>query len=254
MKKSRAFLVHLSLSATIVGIVCALIFFVWYPRPYFEIVGAWSVLQVLIGVDLVVGPLLTLILYKPKKPGLVLDLSIIATVQLSALIYGTTVIFQERPYYVVFAVDRFEVLARTEIDPDAIANDALREKPLVGPIFSFALFPESEKGRQQLLDDVINGKPDLERRPEFWDVYANHTDSVVARATPLTEMAAARPDVREKIDAFTQSRTDIKDLIGLPVIGKKGAFLFVLNRSTRMPVGFIDFDPWETTGHDNAAG
>ncbi len=244
MNKPRAFLIHLSMSAAIVGIVCAVIFFAWYPQPYFDIVGAWSVLQILIGVDLIIGPLLTLILYKPNKPGLVFDLSIIAVIQLSALIYGTTVIYQERPYYVVFAIDRFEVLSRTEIDPNAIPYDSLRKKPFIGPIFAVALFPDSEQERQKLLTDVFAGKPDLERRPEYWDIYERHTAGIIERAKPLTELANDRPDARNKIDFFTQSRTDADQLIGVPIVGKKGAFCFVLNRNTQQPVGVIEFDPW----------
>jgi len=244
MTKLRAFLIHLSLSATIVAIVCALIFFAWYPYPYFDIVGAGSVLQILIGVDLIVGPVLTLILYKANKPGLIFDLSFIAIVQLTALIYGTTVIYQERPYFVVFAVDRFEVLAYSDINPDAITNDSFHDKPLVGPIMVIALFPESEQGRQKLLDDFLDGKPDIERRPEFWDIYADHFDDIVERATPLAAMADERPDARKKIDAFTESRADTDELIGVPIVGKEDVFFFVLNKSTQLPVGVINFDPW----------
>lgn len=247
MKKSRAFLIHLSISATIVAIVFALIFFVWYPYPYFEIVGAGSILKILIGVDLVAGPVLTLILYKPGKPGLLFDLSFIAVIQLAALIYGTTIIYQERPYFVVFAVDRFEVLAYTEIDPDAIPNAALREKPLVGPIMAVAVFPESEKERQALLNSVFAGKPDIERRPEYWDLYANHFASIVERAIPLTKLADQLPDARDKINAFIRSRTDVDELIGIPVVGKKGVFNLVLNKTTQRPVGVIDFDLWEAS-------
>jgi len=246
MTKLRAFLIHLSLSATIVAFVCALIFFAWYPYPYFDIVGAGSVLQILIGVDLIVGPVLTLILYKPNKPGLIFDLSFIAIVQLTALLYGTTVIYQERPYFVVFAVDRFEVLAYTEIDPDAIPENSLRDKPFVGPIMAVALFPESEEERQKLLADTFAGKPDLERRPEYWDIYTKHFDIIIERATPLAKLADERPDARNKIDAFTQSQTDIGELIGVPIVGKEGVFFFVLNKRTQHPVGLIDIDPWQT--------
>jgi len=244
MTKSRAFLIHLGISATIVGIVCALIFFAWYPRPYFNVVGAGSVLKVLIGVDLVVGPLLTLILYKPNKPGLLFDLVVIAAIQLTALIYGTNLMYQERPYYVVFAIDRFEVVARTEIDTNAFADESLREKPFVGPRLIMALFPENEQERQQLLDDVLEGRPDLERRPEFWHPYARHSVNVIERATRLTKLADQRPDARDKIETFIRSRSDADDLIGVPIVGKKGAFYFVLNASTQLPVGVIDFDPW----------
>ena len=85
---------HLSISATVVGFFLAVIFFLWYPPPYFEIAGAEGVVQILIGVDLILGPLLTLLLYRPGKPGVIFDLSFIALIQLSALIYGVTIIYQ----------------------------------------------------------------------------------------------------------------------------------------------------------------
>ena len=116
--KLSAFAIHLTISATIVAIVIAIIFYFWYPKPFFEANGAWTVLRVLIMVDLVLGPSLTLALFKKGKKGLVMDMSIIAAIQLAALIYGTTVIFGARPYYLVFAVDRFEIVGKAEVDAE----------------------------------------------------------------------------------------------------------------------------------------
>ena len=68
MSKLRAFLIHFSISATVVGAAFAVIFFAWYPAPYFEVVGAWNVVRILIVVDLILGPLLTLIPVDPWEP------------------------------------------------------------------------------------------------------------------------------------------------------------------------------------------
>jgi hypothetical protein len=68
-------------------------FFVWYPPPYFEVDGGWRILRILAGVDVVVGPLLTLILFKPGKPGLKFDMTCIALMQIGALVYGGTIIY-----------------------------------------------------------------------------------------------------------------------------------------------------------------
>ena len=67
ISKRRAFLIHLSASAFVVGTLCAIIFFLWYPAPYFEARGAWSVIRILVGVDLILGPALTLVLFRPRK-------------------------------------------------------------------------------------------------------------------------------------------------------------------------------------------
>lgn len=244
MTKLRAFLIHLSVSATIVGAILAVVFFIWYPYPYFEVSGAAAVVRVLIFVDLILGPLLTLILYRPGKPGLKFDMSCIFAIQLVALIYGTQVIYSERPAYLVFAVDRFEVLAHAEIDPASVPPELSNQKPLTGPLITIARMPATEQGRQKLLDEVLEGKPDIERRPERWELFAPNTELVFARAKPLTEIAAARPDVSTRINDFIESSNATGTLHGIPVRGKNGAYCLVLDQDSRQPVGIIDFDPW----------
>ncbi|MFZ4790954.1 MAG: hypothetical protein ACOYMW_08700 [Candidatus Competibacteraceae bacterium] len=69
MTRFRAFAIHLTASASIVLALLGLMRWVWYPAPYFEINGGWIVLRILAGVDVVLGPLLTLIVFKPGKPG-----------------------------------------------------------------------------------------------------------------------------------------------------------------------------------------
>jgi len=243
VSKRRAFLVHLSLSTLVVGSVCATIFFIWYPDPYFAAKGAWSVLRVLVGVDLVLGPALTLILFKPGKPGLLFDLVVIAVIQLSALIYGTTVIYQGRPYFAVFAVDRFQVLAREDVDFATVDLGALGEKPFVGPLLTVAVLPEDPQAFQRLLQEVLfEGKRDLERRPEFWHPYSERNADVIARGKPLEELARSRPDARRQIEALLQ---ESPGLIYVPLVGGRDTdFAFVIDPETATPVDIINVDPW----------
>ena len=67
-------------------------FWVWYPTPYFAIDGGWQVLRILAGVDVVLGPLLTFIVFKIGKPSLKFDMSCIILMQIGALIYGGMII------------------------------------------------------------------------------------------------------------------------------------------------------------------
>ena len=71
VSRKKAFAVHLLASSTVVSVVLAVIAFFWYPGDYFAMAGVWAALQVLIFVDVVLGPSLTLMLFKPGKPGLV---------------------------------------------------------------------------------------------------------------------------------------------------------------------------------------
>jgi len=245
MSKTRAFLIHLSISAIVVGLALAVVFLFWYPSPYFKAAGTWKVIQVLVGVDLVVGPLLTLLLFKSGKPRLMFDLSVIAGIQLVALVYGLTIIYQERPYFSVFAVDRFEVVTKGEVDVSKIEYEELKRKPLQGPLLVFAAMPDTEEERQRLLMDVlVEGKPDLERRPEYYEPYLARKDEVLERVTPLSALREAHPEAAGRIDTLTEKHKASGDLAFVPLIGRNSSHALVLSKSTGLPVGSIDVDPW----------
>ena len=244
--KFKAFLIHLLISATIVGIVFVLIFLFWYPRPYFEANGAWTVLRVLVMVDLVLGPLLTLVLFKRGKKGLVLDMCFIAAIQIAALIYGVYVIYGERPYYLAFAVDRFEVIGKVEIDANKIKYKELKIKPYKGPIFVFADFPKDKEERKNLLFEVVTqGKPDLERRPEYYHPYMLNIDKVLQKAKPLSTLTQEDASNQKKIDKFLKRHSGVQEnYLYLPLVGKNNDLALVLDKNSGLPVDGIAIDPW----------
>lgn len=247
MSRLRAFLVHLSLSVAIVGSVFAVVFFVWYPQPYFEVVGAWYLIRILIIVDVVLGPLLTFIIFKAGKPGLKFDLTVIALVQVAALFYGTAIVYQERPYYLVFSVDRFELVARKNVDVAEITYGELKEKPWIGAIMVFARLPDDPEVMARFTEEVIfEGKPDLERRPEFWHPYADFASDALARARDLNEMlekdertAAIGAVLIEKYQA------DHAKLGYLPLLGRTSNFTIVLDMETGEHLEVLDIDPYQ---------
>jgi len=249
VSKSRAFLSHLGLSTLIVGIVLAIVFVVWYPSPFFEVTGTSSVISILIGVDLIVGPMLTAIVFKPGKPGLKFDLSVIATVQLAALTFGVSVLYLERPYYMVFAVDRFYVLADKDLSLDGIPGEELADwidKPFVGPLSVAAVRPEDAAARQQLLEEtVFQGKPDIERRPEFWSPYDEHASDIFARASTLARLREGAPEFDDAIDKVVDAAGRGENDLGfLPLSAKKGDATAIIDRSDSSIVAVLDVDPW----------
>jgi len=248
--RARAFWTHLAISSAIVGAACAVIFFVWYPYPYFQAAGAWNVLRVLIGVDLVLGPLLTLIVFKPGKWGLKFDLAFIALVQIAALVYGLTIIHRERPYFMVFALDRFYLLSGPDVDAAKLAEGRaagrVDDKPLRGPVLVRANRPTDTEGLQRLLDETIfGGQPDIERRPEYWQRFADDDGQVVGRSRPLTELHAARPDAAAKIAALAAKLGRTEDQIRfLPLIAKNRDVSVIIDAATGVPIDVVDVDPW----------
>ena len=90
LNRWKASALHLALSAAIGVAVVALMLALWYPQPYFAAMGGDTLILLLIGVDVVIGPLITLIVFDPKKKSLRFDLAVIAVLQLAALVYGCT--------------------------------------------------------------------------------------------------------------------------------------------------------------------
>ncbi len=246
MIRVKAFLTHFGLSVFIVSLVLTIVLLFWYPPPFFQIIGASDALKVLIGVDLVMGPLLTLVLFKPGKPGLVFDMSCVALLQLSALAYGVSVLHEERPYFAVFAQDRFEVLARKDVDLSETDNAELKKKPWRQPIFVVATMPSDEKEYQQALEEILfEGKPDIQYQPRFWSTYAESSDQVLSQSKPLDALLKSNPDLAATIKQMLNDHPQSDALAYVPVIGKKQPFALVIDKSTKMPVDIIKADPYK---------
>ena len=245
MTRLKASAIHLLISALIVGVIFALIFFVWYPAPTFLIAGAFSIVLILIGVDLVLGPLLTMIVYKKDKPGLKLDLAVIAAIQLIALVYGTFTLYQERPYYMVFIVDRLNLVTEKHIDKSKLRFDELHQKPFADVIRVFARMPEGDEFQAFLKGVVFEGQPDMEGRPEYWEPYAAGREIVMNRTKPLSELKrVTEQDERRVQQAIDTYSTDHPRLGYLPISTLKDEIGMIMDMDTAEPIDVIQVDPW----------
>ena len=101
IQRLKLFLSHLSLSFLIALLVIGLVFFIWYPSPLATAVGVTHIFLMLLVIDVILGPLLGLLVYKEGKKTLKFDLSVIILIQIAALCYGVFSIEQGRPAWLV---------------------------------------------------------------------------------------------------------------------------------------------------------
>ncbi len=243
--KTTAFLIHFLASASVVGTVLALIWFAWYPAPLFDLLGAWEVIRVLVGVDLILGPALTLLLYRPGKPKLLLDMSVVLLIQVSALSYGVSVIYSERPCYMVYAIDRFEAVACSQIDPtDLAANTLLPQKVWHEPLYVAAKMPNDPVEINRLIEEVVlEGKPDISERPKYWIPFDREVFKSIQAKRPSTDRYKfAMPD-QVIIDQLSSAYDD--SLMVVPLTAKDNSMTLILSTATMRPIGSLTIDPWE---------
>lgn len=112
----KAFAWHLGCSLLIASAALVLVFAVWYPAPLHVALGVTSVFLLVLLVDVVIGPFLTLLVYKQGKKTLLFDMAVIIALQLSALLYGLWTVAEGRPVWLVFNVDRFDLVQPGKAD------------------------------------------------------------------------------------------------------------------------------------------
>ena len=136
-KRSPAFGVHFLRHPGPVAGAAALVFLVWFPDPFQKMLGGTTLFEIMVLCDLGLGPLSSFIVYNSKKSrrALLFDYTIIGVIQLAAFIYGVYAVANNRPAYIVFVGDRFEVISAGEIDDADLAQggDRYSKRPQWGP-------------------------------------------------------------------------------------------------------------------------
>src|SRR5213592_553948 len=203
MTRVRAASLHLGVSALVAVISVTSMILVWYPPPLFQLLGGFELLLLIVGVDVTLGPLLTFVVFKSGKKGLKFDLSVIAFLQLSALIYGASVVFVARPGYIVFVKDRFELVRVADIEPSRLAQariDRFRSFPLGRPQFIGSVLPTNPREAQELVFSALSGGPDVAELPKYYADLEVVRDLMVQKSLPLEELKKLNPGAIASID------------------------------------------------------
>jgi len=135
--KLKAAGIHFLISVLIFIGILYLILVEWYPEPFFTAEGGWNGIKLMAAVDLVLGPTLTLIIFNASKPKreIIFDLSVIAAVQVSALIWGGLQVYSERPVAFVMWEGTFYTVTEDYYDKQDIRLKELAsysdETPLI---------------------------------------------------------------------------------------------------------------------------
>jgi hypothetical protein len=236
------------LGSTVVSLLLAvLVFGVWYPYPYRDLAGGLVLFGLVAGVDLVCGPLLTLVLFNPEKRriSLLCDLGLVVFIQLAALGYGLWSVSVARPVHVVFEVDRFRLITASEIDTADLreAPENLRQLPWFGPTLISVRKPRDSDELLRSLDLSLAGQePSL--RPSWWQDYSAGLPQVLQRAQPLAALVRARPEKKALLeDVMRKSALSESDLLWLPLTSARTMnWVVFLDRKNGHPQGYAPID------------
>ena len=253
MSRWKAALIHLSISAVVAAAVLALMLLVWYPYPLFAAVGGQQILMILLGVDVTLGPLITLAIFNLKNKSLralKFDLAVIAALQTAALLYGMGIVFQARPVYVAFSKDSFDLVTANLLSDEDIAKAALpeyRTLPLTGPVYIYTEMPANIKERNEVVLGAFSGK-DLPHYPQYYQPFAEHMTAAGLAARPLSMLRKMNPDRTADIeDAIRASGRPERDLGYLPLRAKHEDLSVLVGISDGKVLATLRMRPWQET-------
>jgi MFS family permease len=198
----RAAAIHLAGTIFIACLSYLLVFHVWYPPPFDMLAGGRDLFGLIVGVDLILGPSLMFAIFDraKRRPLLALDIASIVSLQLTALLYGLHVSYVARPVALVFEVDRFRVIAASEVRVQELASAPPGFRSL--PKFAiWTLGTRSSNGDEVVssVDAALQGF-DLAQRPSYWQNYDFSRAEVLRRSRPLSELRAQQdPQVQQEI-------------------------------------------------------
>lgn len=245
--KLKASAIHLVICILIAIAIAWLVFVVWFPSPYHKISGGERIFFLILGVDLVCGPLLTFVVFdrNKKTKEIFFDMAFVALVQACALHYGIYVLSQARPVYTVFEVDRFRVVTASEIQKDKLnlAPQYLQHISWSGPRVIGVREPKNNEEYLKSLGMSLEGMPPS-IRPDWWVQYTDVKENVLNSSHKMSLLYKYRSSDKKIIDDVIKHKGYSEEkLLWLPLVseGNMGWVAFIDKNNAEL-VACIEID------------
>lgn len=244
--RTKIALQNLYISQTIIILFLIFAYFIWFPHSFSKLGGFNDTAFIIIFADLILGPLLVFIVYKEGKKFLRFDINVLLGIQLFAFAFGAYSLYLKHPAYAVFTVDRFTLANVSQLYPQQPWLTQFKLSFFSSPLFVVAKSPSNLKERNTLMFDVLlKGKPDINERPELFEPFEQHIDTIFSKSIPLDLLFNSESN-REKFAQFYKIHGGKPgDYAYFPLKGNnKKDMIWVFDRNTATPIGIIDSDPW----------
>ena len=242
-KRIQFFLGHLSVSMVVALFALCIIFFVWYPTPLDKALGVTHLFLMLLAIDVVIGPLFSLLIYKEGKKTLKFDLSFIIILQICAFSYGFYTLAQGRPAWIVFDSLNFTVVKNSDIETKNIdqANIEFQQPSWFKPAF-VATQVSSVPVQKTLLNSTT--KPQADSAIRYPAYYQNIKDAKMRMqlsALPLSLLEQFNNNimVNKVVGKYPQANAWIA------LSGPVQDMVVLIDKEKGEVVKIVDLRPWQ---------
>lgn len=242
--KLTAFLIHLAISLIMAIISLSVVYLVWNPYPLYKATGITHIFLLMLTIDLIVGPVLTFIVYKKGKKSLKFDLTVIVLLQLCALSYGIYHVYAGRPVWIVYNVDRFDLVRQNEIYQQELTEtkSEYQKSSITGPKFIAAIIPKDIGIKNKILFEELGQGIAPSQRSNLYEPLETAYPLILKRAQDLSILDKYNSSAQVKAilakypqaDSFVPLKANALDMTVL--INKKAGGKIVK---------IVDLRPWK---------
>lgn len=243
---SRCAGVHWLVSLLIAALSAAMVFGVWYTEPYRSMLAVGTIYMLVLIVDVVCGPFLTLILASPHKSRRErwIDFSLIGLIQITALAYGMYSVWLARPVVWAFEQDRVVVVTANEVDTDTLhqAPAHLQSLPWMGMLqVGTRKAHDGAEFLQSMNLGLAGVSPAM--RPDWWTTWDEALPAIKTKAQPVRSLIERRPQDAHTLRAAVQATGyTVEQLTYLPLTTRKAKEWVALLNSEYKMVGYAPVD------------
>lgn len=238
----KFFLNHLAISFVIAFFVIGIVFFVWYPYPLAKAAGVTQLFLMMLTIDVIIGPLLGLLVYKEGKKTLKFDLATVIVLQIAALGYGFYTIGQGRPAWIVYNSLSFVVVKNSDIEPKYLqkAETKFQQPSWLHPniVAIQSIYTSQQK---QSLDSLSQERYNaMNRHPAYYTDIENVKVRLQMNAYPISMLEQYNDKQRvldilhnyPNADAWIGLSAPVQDMVVL------------INKEKGEVVKIVDLRPW----------
>lgn len=243
LHKSRfiAASIHFLSSLLIFSILLWIIIKIWYPQPFFSASGGWQGLKIVALVDLVLGPLITLVIYSTTKTkkALFQDIGVIVIIQLAALSFGIYTIYSERPVALVFWEHEFYTIPASALKKQGVNLETLQQFSDQKPAMVFAEKPTTVAGLKEMLK--INQEQQVPPTQQFslYRPFQPYSQQALQHSVNLSEIISVNKDMADQLKTLLdETHTQQKDNYYLALKSKYQNIILVFNAKAEQ-IGYL---------------
>jgi hypothetical protein len=236
----KAFGLHVFGSTCLFVVALGCLYLGWYRWPGWYLSGALTIALLMAGIDVVLGPLLTLIIANPAKPRreLARDICIIVVVQLVAAGYGLTTLWHGRPLYYTYSERFLEMVQAGDLSKEQIAlgqklNPALAPHWYSLPRWIYVPLPKDKTLSDQIMQSSIQGGDDVIQMPRYYRPWNEGLPELRTRLRVVGEMTEIGLHDKELVAARMRDMgVAAGQRVALPMMGRGRPLVAIIDPAT----------------------